>query len=1315
VTISGPGSISLNGGVTTTGAQTYGAAVTLGAATALGSTNAGNISLGSTIDGAHALTVNTGGVATFGGGAVGGTTPLLSLNVVSSGIALGDAIATTTTQKYQGPVTLQAATTLTSPGNVVFLGAVNGAFALNITGGGTSTFDGAIGGRTPLASLSAGITNLKGGTVATTGDQLYAGAATLGAATTLASANGNISLGGTVDGAQALTVHASGATTFGAALGGATPLASLSTGGTGTVALNGGAVTTTGTQTYNNAVTLGAATALSASTATFANQLNLGTNTLADTGNFALTPAATFAPTLAGTTSAEFGHLTHTGTAALAGAALSVTRAASFTPSDGTTFDLIGQNGGGALTGAFAGAAEGTLLNVSQMTFSVTYKAGAQGQDVAVATQFGLPDHLAFVQQPLAGVAGVALGAVAVAAEDNQNAVLPLSSATISLAATGPGALANTASAPATAGVATFGNVVLQKAGTYTLSASAAGVPSIASASFTIAPAAPAQISFAVPPPASGTAGTALPALPVLVQDAFGNASAGGFSLNVAATGPGGFSAGSTSVPVAADGVATFAGLVLPKAGSYSLQISGAGLKTLHAPLTISPAAPSVLSFTAGPSSVTAGQALPTLAVAVQDAFGNSVSGAAVNLSASGPGSFTAATPATQAVNGVATFAGLSLQAAGPYTVLANLPGLSPVPSARFAVAPAAATQLAFETTPANLVAGQALPALAIDVRDAFGNLVTTANDAVTLTVARGNVSAGTATVSAVGGVATFSGLTLQTAGTYTLSLTAAGLTSPAVATFIVTPAAPSQLVFPINPADSTAGQSLPDLAVNVADAFGNPIAGVPITLTINGPGNLSAGTTAAPSVAGVATFSGLTLLKAGTYTFTATSPGVTATLSTPFQILPGAPGQLLVAANPKTAIAGQALASPSAEILDLFGNPVNGPVPVSLTVNGPGALVAGSTSTPTVSGVAAFPGLTFDKAGIYTLTFNSPGLTAAATTPFVVSPAGASQLAFVINPPLSTSTAGQVLPDIEVVVFDAFGNLAPDHIPIALTVNGPGGPAAGSTSAATANGMADFRGLILQTAGTYTLTVSAPGATAATSAGFTITAAAARQLAFEPLPLSGTAAQTLPTLKVDVEDAFGNLAASSAPITLTVNGPAAPTAGIQTAQASGGVAYFSGLVVPQSGNYAFFASALNLSPALSGNLAILSAPASPSTTGLDTNPLPRTSGSTTTPGAAARLRFLSAPETVPTGRAFLVRLQVLDAHGHAVKAGTLINIHLASGKLRGTLREHTDKNGIVSFSGLSILKAGRYTLLASTAGLHATAALRITILPAHT
>jgi len=320
LTTNAGGATAINGGaVTTTGAQTYGDAVTLGVATTL--IGVGN-TFSSTVNGPGALTVNDSGTTTFTG-AVGGGTALTSLTTNAGGTTAinGGAVTTTGAQTYGDAVTLGAATTLTGVGNT-FANTVNGAQTLSIVDSGTTTFSGAVGGGTALTSLTTnagGTTAINGGAVTTTGAQTYGDAVTLGVATTLIGVGNTFS--STVNGPGALTVNDSGTTTFTGAVGTTTALASLTTNAGGTTAINGGAVTTSGAQTYNDAVTLGAATTLTGVGNTFASTVNgaqtlsiidSGTTTFngAVGGGTALTSLTTNA---GGTTAINGGAVTTTG------------------------------------------------------------------------------------------------------------------------------------------------------------------------------------------------------------------------------------------------------------------------------------------------------------------------------------------------------------------------------------------------------------------------------------------------------------------------------------------------------------------------------------------------------------------------------------------------------------------------------------------------------------------------------------------------------------------------------------------------------------------------------------------------------------------------------------------------------------------------------------------------------------------------------------------------------------------------------------------------------------------------------------------
>ena len=206
------------------------------------------------------------------------------------------------------------------------------------------------------------------------------------------------------------------------------------------------------------------------------------------------------------------------------------------------------------------------------------------------------------------------------------------------------------------------------------------------------------------------------------------------------------------------------------------------------------------------------------------------------------------------------------------------------------------AVGLAFTVQPSNTTAGIAInPAVAVAIRDASGNTITSATDRVTVALGTnpsGGTLLSTTAVNAVNGVAIFSNLSIQSASTgYTLTVSSGTLTGATSRSFAIAPAAPAQIAFAVQPSTTDVAQPItPAVQVAIQDAFANTVTGatnaVTLTLATNPGSGTLVGTKTVNAVGGIATFSGLSIDKAGTgYTLAATSVILAAATSAAFDI----------------------------------------------------------------------------------------------------------------------------------------------------------------------------------------------------------------------------------------------------------------------------------------------------------------------------------------------------------------------------------------------------------------------------------------------
>ncbi len=824
---------------------------------------------------------------------------------------------------------------------------------------------------------------------------------------------------------------------------------------------------------------------------------------------------------------------------------------------------------------------------------------------------YGMLDHLVVTAQPPASAtAGGGFG-LTVEVESPDGSPVTGASGTITVALSqdpGGASLGGTLTATINGGVATFSGLTINQAGSgYTLSVSGSGFTSATSASFDVAAAAGTQLLVTAQPPSSLTAGDSF-GLTVDVQDAYGNLAAGydGTVSLALSGGPAGASLGGTITTLAVDGVATFSGLSIDQAGGgYALAVDATGLATVDTTsFAVTPAASSSLVLTTGlGSSVVAGSSFG-VSVSVDDAYGNPVadSNGAVTLSLlDGPaGASLSGTLQSNLNGGLAGFSGLALdRASAGYVIQASSPGLSPVDTPAFAVAPAAPAALAIAAEPtASVTAGGGF-GLTVDVRDAYGNLVTGYGGEVTIGLVGGPSDAtlrGTLGESASGGVATFSGLSIVQAGSgYSIEASGGGLTTASSTAVTVTPAAASQLVVTVQPPSTvTAGSSF-GLSVSAEDPYGNLATGfdgnVSAALAGGPSGALLGGGTSVTAANGVASFTGLILSRDGKgYALDATSPGLSGANTAAFGVLPATPARLVVTTEPPSSVTAGSRFGLAVAVEDAYGNVVtgeSGKLTVSMAGGASESSLTGTTAVQLQDGVGTFSGLTIDRAGAGdSLHVEASGLRAVMTSAFQVVPGAPSQLVITSQPPGGV-VAGQAF-GFGVQAEDAYGNVVTTFdgpVTAALVHEPAGGSLTGTATTTAANGVAEFSGLILDTAALGdALRASSGNLSSGVTAPIAVSSAPASRLVLIVQP-DGSVVRRKPfVLAVEAEDAYGNVATGfdgAVRAALSASSRHNRLAGDLATQASGGEAVIAGARLNRSGHaYAITLTSSGLTPA---------------------------------------------------------------------------------------------------------------------------------------
>ena len=876
----------------------------------------------------------------------------------------------------------------------------------------------------------------------------------------------------------------------------------------------------------------------------------------------------------------------------------------------------------------------------------------------------------------------------------------------------GSGPLEGTTTVTASGGIATFTNVSDATPGTIMLHFTSSPALTAATSNSIVVTSPATQLAIETQPSSTATAGVAFSAQPVVyVEDEYGDLETGDNTTQVTAslasgTGP---LHGTVTVTVSG-GIATFTDLSDNTAETISLQFTSVPVLTAATSndIVISPAAASQLAVATQPSpTATAGVAFATQPVVyVEDQYGNlETSDNTTQVTAalhSGSGPVLGTTTVT-ASGGIATFTDLSDDTAETISLqFTSMPALTAVTSNNIVISPAAATQLVLITQPSSsATAGVAFATQpVVDIEDQYGNLETGDNTtqvtATSLPIGSGPLQ-GTTTVTASGGIVTFTDLADDTAETISLHFTSTpALTVLNSNNIVVSPAAASLLAISTQPSPAaTAGVVFGTQPVIwVEDQFGNLETSdntTQVTAALSSGSGPLQGTTTVTVSGGIATFTDLSDNTAETISLQFTSvPVLTAATSNNIVVSPAAAAQMVLVTQPSaTATAGAAFATqPVIDIEDQYGNIETGDntTEVTASLNSGSGPLQGTTTQTAANGIVTFTDLADDKAETISLQFTSvPALAAATSNNIVISPAAASQLV-VSTQPSPTATAGVAFATQPVVdVEDPYGNLETGDNTTTVTVTSlplGSGPLLGTTTVTVSGGIATFTDLQDNTAETISLSFSSvPALTPGTSNNIVVSpAGAATQLALVTEPsATATAGAPFSTQPVIwVEDQFGNLETgdNTTQVTVALDSGSGPLLGTTVLTVTGGVATFTDLSDDTAETISLqFTSVPALTTQTSSNIVV-------------------------SPAAASQLVLITQPSpTATAGVAFSTQpvVYVEDPFGNLETGDnstqvTAAALPIGSGPLQGTTTV-TASGGIATFSDLAENKAGTISL----------------------
>jgi adhesin/invasin len=759
----------------------------------------------------------------------------------------------------------------------------------------------------------------------------------------------------------------------------------------------------------------------------------------------------------------------------------------------------------------------------------------------------GTANQLVFVQQPTATVAGqVITPAVTVQLQDSFGNPVALAGVAVTIQAnplvTRSRTLHGTDSVNTdAAGLATFANISIDRAGGYTLTAEAGGIASATSDPFSIAPgqASTIQATGGTPQTAITLAPFALP-LQATVTDASGNPLSGTTVSFAAPTSGASATLSANQATTDTSGHATVTAIANAVQGNYAVQAAVPGAASASFNLSNVSGGASNLAFVQQPVNTPAGAPI-TVAVKLADSAGNPVAAVSVTLTlpANGAGLIGTTTVPTGS-DGVATFNNLSITTTGTFQLQATAGALSML-SNPFQITPATSRSITATDGGGQRTAvttAYPLPLTAV-VRDQFGNAVRGATVTFTAPTAGASVTFGgsSSVTTDDQGTATSPPLTANSqTGSFQVFAATDGATSPAVFDLSNVAGTANHLIFVQHPTTTISGQTIsPPVTVQVRDSLGNHVAqaGVQVTLVGNPARALRAPSPqAATDATGLATFAGITVSQAGTYTAVAHADGLTSAQSQQFSVTAAIPSQIrATGGTPQSTAVSTPFSEPlQVTLTDAAGNPAAGvAVLFQAPPTGAGGTFSGAATitVPTDPQGKATATVTANSTpGTYLVTATTALVTGSAQFNLSNLPTSQPTLAFGQQP--TNTLAGQTIsPAVTVRVVDSAGTPIPTPgIPVVLSLASGSGALFGTALQVTdSSGTATFGDLAIDLVGTKQLRAISGQNASAISASFQISPGPpAAALPISGSPQSTNPLQLFPTLlQVRVTDRTGN------------------------------------------------------------------------------------------------------------------------------------------------------------------------------------------------